>query len=61
VSEGDLPSRGIGKHGLDARPIVVCIQKEGNGDEQDENDAARYCRDSDPQTTPVHHESPLSD
>ena len=55
MSERDLPSRGIGKDGLNARAVVVRIQEEGNGDEQDEDDAARYCRDGDPQPTPVHH------
>ena len=42
MSQGDLPSRGIGKDGLDARPVVVCVQEEGNGNEQDEDDAACY-------------------
>ena len=46
---------GIGKHSLNTGPVVVCIQEEGNGDEQDEDEAARYRRNGDPQTTPVHH------
>jgi hypothetical protein len=61
MSERDLPSRGIREGGLNAGPVVVRIQEEGNGDKQEQDNAARYCRNGDPQTTPVHHRNPLSD